>query len=164
MATVISETEPHQVAGLVKKVFMADRIVGIFLLLVSIGYAWMASQLQVGFLSDPVGPKTFPYIIAALVGLSSLYLIIKPDPNPKWPESKFWLPFALVLVSLVAYAYLIVPLGFIVTTTLEMTLLSVLFGARPLQGLLSAAAFSLVVYFLFTQGLSVTLPVGKIFG
>lgn len=143
---------------------MADRILGAILLLLTIGYAYMASQLQVGFLSDPVGPKPFPYMIASLMGLSSLYLILKPDANPNWPQRSFWLPFALVLISLVVYAYLIVPLGFIITTTLEMTLLSVLFGARWWQGLGGAVAFSLVVYFLFTGGLAVPLPAGKIFG
>jgi len=64
----------------------------------------------------------------------------------------------------VAYAYLVVPLGFILTTTLEMTLLSLLFGARWWQGLLGALAFTLAVYFLFTEALGVTLPVGRVFG
>ncbi len=143
---------------------MADRMVGALVLLLAMGYALVASSMQVGFLSDPLGPRPFPYIIATLMGLSALWLLLKPDPNPSWPERGFWLPFGLVLASLVAYAYLIVPLGFILTTTLEMTLLSVLFGARWWQGLGGALAFTLVVYFLFTEGLGVTLPAGRIFG
>jgi putative tricarboxylic transport membrane protein len=143
---------------------MTDRVVGILILLLSLGYAVEASRMQVGFLSDPLGPRPFPYIIAVLVGTSSLWLIFKPDPNPTWPPRGFWLPLGLVLLSLVAYAYLVVPLGFILTTTLEMTLLSLLFGARWWQGLLGALTFTLAVYFLFTEGLGVTLPVGRIFG
>ncbi len=143
---------------------MADRIVGSLVLLLAIGYALIAASMQVGFLSDPLGPRPFPFIIAVLTGVSSLWLLLRPDPNPTWPERSFWLPFGLVLLSLVVYAYLIVPLGFILTTTLEMTLLSVLFGARWWQGLSAALAFTLVVYLLFTQGLGVTLPPGRIFG
>ena len=143
---------------------MTDRIVGSLVLLTTLGYVVMASQMQVGFMSDPVGPKVFPYIIAAVMAVGGLYMLIRPDPNPKWPEAKFWLPFTGVLLSLVAYAYLIVPLGFILTTTLEMTLLSLLFGARWWQGLASGAAFSLVIYWLFTQALSVPLPAGKVWG
>lgn len=143
---------------------MTDRIVGSLVLLTTLGYVLMASQMQVGFMSDPVGPKVFPYIIAGVMAVGGLYMLIRPDPNPQWPEAKFWLPFAGVLLSLVAYAYLIVPLGFMLTTTLEMTLLSLLFGARWWQGLAAGAAFSLVVYWLFTQALSVPLPAGKVWG
>jgi putative tricarboxylic transport membrane protein len=143
---------------------MADRIVGALILLVTIGYVVMASRMEVSFLSDPLGPKPFPYLIASIMGLSALWLLFKPDPNPQWPERGFWLPFGLVLVSLVAYAYLIVPLGFIITTALEMTLLSALFGARWWQGLAGGLAFTLTIYLLFTQVLGVTLPTGRIFG
>lgn len=143
---------------------MTDRIVGGLFLLLAIGYALEASRMQVGFLSDPLGPRPFPYIIAALVGLSALWLLFKPDPEPAWPPRRFWPVLGLVLLSLAAYAYLVVPLGFILTTTLEMTLLSMLFGARWWQGLGGALAFTLAVYFLFTEGLGVPLPVGRIFG
>ncbi|MBO1436821.1 tripartite tricarboxylate transporter TctB family protein [Meiothermus sp. CFH 77666] len=143
---------------------MTDRIVGALVLLLALGYAIEASRMQVGFLSDPLGPRPFPYIIAVLVGISALWLLFRPDPEPDWPPRRFWPVLGLVLLSLVAYAYLIVPLGFIVTTTLEMTLLAVLFGARWWQGLGGALAFTLAVYLLFTQGLGVTLPVGRIFG
>ncbi|MDX2005727.1 MAG: tripartite tricarboxylate transporter TctB family protein [Meiothermus sp.] len=143
---------------------MADRIVGALILMLAIGYAVVGSRMVGGFLSDPLGPRPFPYLIATLMGLSALWLLARPDPNPSWPKKEFWLSFGLVLVSLVAYAYLIVPLGFIITTTLEMTLLSVLFGARWWQGLGGGLAFTLSIYFLFTQGLGVTLPTGRIFG
>ncbi|MCS7057316.1 MAG: tripartite tricarboxylate transporter TctB family protein [Meiothermus sp.] len=143
---------------------MTDRVVGFFLLLLATGYALEAARMEVSFFTDPLGPRPFPYIIAALMGLSSLWLIAKPDPEPAWPPRRFWLVLGLVLLSLVAYAHLVVPLGFVVATTLEMTLLSRLFGARLGAGFLSALAFSLGVYLLFTEVLGVGLPVGRLFG
>jgi putative tricarboxylic transport membrane protein len=143
---------------------MTDRVAGALVLLLALGYGLEASRMQVGLLSDPLGPWPFPYIIAILLGLSALWLLLKPDPDPTWPPPRFWPVLGLVLLSLVAYAYLVVPLGFILTTTLEMTLLSLLFGARWWQGLAGALPFTLGVYFLFTEGLGVTLPVGRIFG
>ncbi|RIH83079.1 Tripartite tricarboxylate transporter TctB family protein [Meiothermus luteus] len=143
---------------------MTDRIVGLVLLLLAIGYALEAARMEVSFFTDPLGPRPFPYIIAVLVGLSSLWLIARPDPEPAWPPRRFWPVLGLVLLSLVAYAYLVVPLGFVLATTLEMTLLSRLFGARLRTGFLSALAFSLGVYFLFTKALGVGLPAGRIFG
>jgi putative tricarboxylic transport membrane protein len=98
------------------------------------------------------------------MALSSLYLILRPDPSPSWPGRGFWLPFGLVLLSLVAYAYLLVPLGFMLATSLEMILLSLIFGAKPLQAAIGSISFSVIVYVLFTQALSVPLPTGKIFG
>ncbi len=142
----------------------SDRVLGILVLLLALGYGWLANRLEVGFFSDPVGPKPFPYLIEACTVLAALWLLSRPDPNPPWPPRAFWPAFALVLGSLVAYAYLVVPLGFILTTTLEMTLLSLLFGARWWQGLGGALAFSLGVYLLFTYGLSVPLPAGKLLG
>lgn len=61
---------------------MTDRIVGALILLLALGYGLEASRMQVSFLSDPLGPRPFPYIIAILVGLSALWLLFKPDPNP----------------------------------------------------------------------------------
>ncbi len=143
---------------------MSDRILGLVLLVLSTAYAIGAWTMEVGFLSDPVGPRAFPYLIAAIMGAASLWLILRPDPDPAWPARGFGVRLGLVLLSLVAYAYLLVPLGFIVTTALEMTLLSVLFGARPDQAAAGGLSFSVLVYLLFTRVLGVPLPVGKIFG
>lgn len=142
---------------------MTDRLVGVLLIAVAAGYAWIARGYEAGFFSDPVGPRVFPYLIGGLLGLSGLWLVIRPDPNPAWLPSSRWLSFVLVLVSLVIYAYLLVPLGFIVSTFLEMSLLSLLFGARWWQATGSALLFSLAVYFLFTEALGVTLPTGRLF-
>lgn len=142
---------------------MTDRLIGTFLMVIAAGYAWVTRGYEAGFFSDPVGPRVFPYLIGGLLGLSGLWLVIKPDPNPSWPPASQWLSFGLVLISLVGYAYLLVPLGFILATFLEMSLLSMLFGARWWQALGSALLFSLAVYFLFTEALGVTLPTGRLF-
>lgn len=139
-----------------------DRVLGVLLLGLALVYGWAAKGLEAGFISDPLGPKTFPLIIAICLGLSSLYLIARPDPGPSWPGAGFWPRLALVLASLTAYAYLLVPLGFVISTTLEMALLSFLFGTRTWKGLAAGLIFSMVVYWLFTKGLGVPLPLGKI--
>ncbi|RDI95178.1 tripartite tricarboxylate transporter TctB family protein [Meiothermus sp. QL-1] len=142
---------------------MTDRIVGSLLLLLALGYGLEASRMQVSFFTDPLGPRPFPYIIALLLGLSALGLLLRPDPEPTWPPKRFWAVLGLVLLSLGAYAYSVVPLGFVVATTLEMTLLAWLFGASVPRGFLAALVFSLVLYLLFTEGLGVGLPSGFFF-
>ena len=64
---------------------MSDRIFGIFGVLLAIGFAAAALTIEESFLSDAVGPKGFPLIIAVVLGLSSAVIALKPDPEPIWP-------------------------------------------------------------------------------
>ena len=65
---------------------MSDRILGGLGLLLSIGMIYAATQLPVPFISDPVGSKTFPIIVAIVLGLASLFILLRPDPAPMWPQ------------------------------------------------------------------------------
>ena len=64
---------------------MGDRIFGGFGLALAVFFIWQATQIQTSFISDPVGPKTFPIIIGVLLGLSCLAMILRPDAKPSWP-------------------------------------------------------------------------------
>ena len=59
---------------------MTDRIFGVVGLLLAIGFALAALTIQESFLSDAVGPKAFPLIIATILGLSSAVIALRvPD-------------------------------------------------------------------------------------
>ncbi len=116
---------------------MHDRIIGVLLILFSIWYMVETSNFRRAMLSDPVGPRLFPQILGGLMIALSIYLIIRPDENVAWPKGESWLRIGLVTLSFIAYAYLLVPLGFIVTTTLEMLALAILFGGPPLRALIA---------------------------
>jgi putative tricarboxylic transport membrane protein len=143
---------------------LTDRITGGLLLIVTLGYAYQAYHLKVGFMSDPIGPKAFPLIIAGFLALFSLYLLVKPDEEPEWPVWKVWRNKSFVLLSFVFYAYTLVPLGFLLSTTLEITFLAFMFKGKIWKGLVAAIASSLILYSLFEYLLGIPLPLGKIFG
>jgi putative tricarboxylic transport membrane protein len=143
---------------------VTDRITGGLLLIVTAGYAYQAYHLKVGFMSDPIGPKAFPLIIAGFLGLFSLYLLFKPDEEPGWPSPKIWRNKAFVLISFVLYAYALVPLGFLLSTTLEISFLAFMFQGKIFKGLAAAVASSLILYTLFVYILGIPLPLGKILG
>ena len=44
---------------------MADRITGIFLFILSVFYAVTATGYENEFMTDPLGPKAFPIMLAA---------------------------------------------------------------------------------------------------
>ena len=65
--------------------------------------------------------------------------------------------------SLVAYALVLVPLGFVVATAAEFTILALLFGGRWTRALPAGIAVSLLLQVLFVYGLGLPLPVGALF-
>ena len=146
-----------------KNELLTDRIAGIVLFIFAAWYSWHASTLKSPFLADTLGPGTFPLSLGILLGVLSLFLIFKPEKNPKWPTNPaVWLKMGLILVSFVVYAYLIEPLGFILSTGLEMSVLAYLFNGPILKGVVASFIFATFVFLLFDTGLSLSLPTGSV--
>ncbi len=139
----------------------SDRIAGALLLLLSAGYGLEAIRLQADFLADPLGPRAFPLLLAAALGLFSLYLMFKPDPDPDWPPRRVLAGQLGMLLSFVVYSYALAPLGFLLATTLEMAWLSRLFGADWRRGFLGGLGLAVGLYLIFVFGLGIPLPLGR---
>jgi putative tricarboxylic transport membrane protein len=69
-----------------------------------------------------------------------------------------------VLVGLLIYAAVLIPLGFVISTTLLLVVLASLFGGRVSRSLPFALTFSTVTYVVFRWLLALGLPPGTIFG
>lgn len=63
-----------------------------------------------------------------------------------------------------AYALLFQPLGFIISTTLLMVPIAMIFGAKWWQGLLTGGIIAIFSYLLFDRVLAVVLPSGLLGG
>lgn len=140
---------------------MSDRLFGIIVLLGSVGYFVASTSIPTGFLVDPVGPKTFPMLVSAIAALCAVLIIVKPDDEPEWPSIGTWLKLALALGTLLAYAYTLKPLGFLIPTAIAAMVLSYQIHARLLPSLLTGVGLSagLFVVFRFALGLSlVAIP------
>ncbi len=139
---------------------MSDRIFGVVGLVLALIYAWQASAIEESFLSDVVGPKAFPYIIAALLGLSSIFFLLKPDPEPAWPT---WGRFAEILFAVlvfVAYTELLPVLGFVLATIFCAAYLSWRLGSTPLQAAITGLGSSVGIYIVFHLALGLALARG----
>ncbi len=137
-----------------------DRAIGVLLLLLAVGYGLEALGLEAEYLADPLGPRAFPLLLAAVLFGLSLLLILFPGPGP-WPAFPSWGQQGLAVASFVAYAYALVPLGFVLASTLEIGFLARLLGASWARGLLAGLVFALVLYLLFVFGLGIPLPLGS---
>jgi putative tricarboxylic transport membrane protein len=132
---------------------------GLALLALAVAYGIAAGGYQ-AMIGDPLGPAVFPMALAIVLGLLSLYLIVRPDPEPDWPRGRALLKQVLTLVAFVAYAYLLEPVGFLVSTFVAVVVLGWLLGARLWQASVAGVAIAAVLFVLFDTLLGLPLPAG----
>ncbi|RAR64311.1 putative tricarboxylic transport membrane protein [Onishia taeanensis] len=139
-----------------------DRIFGVLMIVLAVAYGWGATQFPEPFGGgvEAVGPETFPYLLAVVLILSSLYMIVRPDPDNAWPWSRTGLELVIAVVVLVFYAMLLQPLGFIPSTLLAVGTLCWRMGAPPVKAYLTGAIAGVVVFLIFNFALDLALPLG----
>lgn len=135
----------------------SDRIFGLVVLGVALAYIASALQIQTSFLSDPVGPKVFPLVIGAIAVLASVVLLLTPDENPEWPHGATWLHLGIALVVLVAYAYALQPMGFLVPTAIASGVVSYQISPRLQTATLTGVGISLTLFVIFKYALGLGL-------
>jgi len=139
---------------------MSDRIFGGIGIFLAVFYAWQASLIQESFLSDPVGPKIFPYIISTVMALSSVYFLIKPDPEPHWPRAGRLAEIGFAALVMIAYAQALPEFGFLISTAIAAGYLTWRLGTQPLQSVVVGIATSLGIYVVFRLILGLSLARG----
>lgn len=141
---------------------MSDRIFGGLGLLLSVFFIWQATQIVESPFTDIVGPKVFPIIIGVVLGLSSLYCLIKPDAAPQWPAAGRLFEIGMAIAVMVAYALLLPDLGFLIATAFASAYLTWRLGTMPLQSLLVGVLTSGGIYIVFRVILGLSLAKGPL--
>lgn len=141
---------------------MSDRIFGAIGLLLAVGYVFAALAIQESFLSDAVGPKAFPLIIAAILGLTSLVMMLRPDPEPAWPALGRIVEVAAAVVVLVLYAELLPVVGFVIATAFAAAYLAWRLGSGPLELVAVGVGTSVGIYVVFHLVLGLSLARGPL--
>ncbi|WP_210496641.1 tripartite tricarboxylate transporter TctB family protein [Microvirga antarctica] len=127
-----------------------------------------------------VGPQVFPYMVGAglvIVGVLLSIDALKGTWPVMWAETAdehalsrpaYWRQLSnvgLVALGLVVNAFLIAPLGFVVSSTLMFALTTRAFGSRRIPfDLAVGAMFSGFIFLCFTYALGLPLPSGTIWG
>ena len=144
-----------------------DMISSLFWMAMGLGICYGGYDLHLGSLHEPGSGFMFFWVGVIMIGLSLIILIKavrekgqKGELKILWTEIR-WQKVILVLAALFIYAYVLTPLGFILTTIL---LLIFLFKAIEPQKLswaiLGAVVFTLAAYSLFRFWLGCQLPQG----
>ncbi|WP_417210469.1 tripartite tricarboxylate transporter TctB family protein [Antarctobacter sp.] len=140
---------------------VSDRIFGAVVTLVALAYIASATQIQTSFLADPVGPRTFPFIVGGVAALCGILVVLRPDADPEWPVLGTLGALLVAVVVLVGYAYALKPLGFLLPTAITAAILSYQISPRPRAAALAGVGLSvgLFIIFKFALGLGlVALP------
>lgn len=139
---------------------MSDRIFGGIGLLLAILFVWAAFHIELSFISDPVGPRTFPIIVAVVMALASLVIIIKPDAAPQWPRAARLLEIAVAAGVMVAYAMALPIVGFLFATAIAAAFLTWRLGTTPVWSVISGVLTSVGIYVVFHLILGLSLARG----
>ena len=136
---------------------MSDRIFAIVVICVAVGFIAAATQIQLSFLTDPVGPKTFPIMVGAVASLAALVLLLRPDPSPSWPNLATLFRLFIAIAVLVAYAYLLKPMGFLLPTFLAAGTISYQIHSRVFTSIVTGLGLAIGLFLIFKYGLGLSL-------
>lgn len=143
---------------------MTDRLVGALLFALAVAYGLVGRGYESAFTSDPLGPSAFPQLLAGLLAVTALVLLFRPGPGVEWPRGLALLRQVVAVGVLLAYAFVLEPLGFIPTTAVAIAVVALQLGARYGHAALLGVAVSAVLFVLFDLLLGLPLPAGALFG
>ncbi|WMD19244.1 tripartite tricarboxylate transporter TctB family protein [Achromobacter seleniivolatilans] len=139
---------------------MNDRILGIGALALAAFMTAAGWGIEAPFAYEPVGPRAFPLLLAAIIGLCGLWLVYKgghrTEANPPGANARI----ALMMAFTVAYAFLFQWLGFVIATSLMTIFVGRLFGGGWVKCAIGGVVMSLFFFVLFDKVLDVVLPGG----
>lgn len=155
------------------RIALPDLLAGLFVLGLGLVGFWQAAAIPVSPLYAQVGPKVVPYVVAAaMTGLGGLLVLtaLRGGWSAQIAEVAEAGPpnlraLGLLGAGLVANLLLIGPAGFSIAASAQFVLVAAAFGSRSMaRDLLLALPLTLLVWFLFVQGLGVNIGAGLLEG
>lgn len=145
------------------RVLRTDRVAGMLLILLGAVVALEARTFRVAFLTDPLGPRALPLLVAGLLVVCGLVLLRRPGPEPAWPRAAGLIRGTAGAAVFLLYGLLMQPLGFGASTVAAVAGLGLLFGGPPRKVLLTGVVTTLLLWLLFVPLLGIPLPIGWLF-
>lgn len=136
---------------------IGDRLFGAVMVLVALGYALSATTIQTPLFPDPLGPKFFPFLIAIGIVICGLFMILRPDPEADWPTTRTIGALLVATLVMIAYAYMLKPLGFLLPTALAAGILSYQLSPRPGAAVATGIGLSALLFVVFKYALGLGL-------
>ncbi len=136
---------------------LADRLFGAVVILGALAYMAGAFQIQASFMSDPVGSKTFPLLLAGVAAACGAVFVFRPDDGPAWPGRMTLGSIAVAALVMAAYAHALKPLGFLIPTAVCAAILSFQISPRPMPAAITGLGLSAGLFLIFKHALGLGL-------
>jgi putative tricarboxylic transport membrane protein len=136
---------------------MSDRITGLIVSVLALAFFAGASQLEMPFFADPLGPKAFPMLIASVAFISGCVMVLRPDAEPDWPSLATFGRLLIAVLVLVLYAYGLKPLGFLLPTAIAAGAISYQIRPTLRASTLTGICLSFGLFIIFKYGLGLSL-------
>ena len=145
------------------------------LLAVILGLAYLAGTFKIPMYDtgDSIGPRSFPFLIAAIVLICGVALIIndlrakerKPFSWGFVANSAVWLRIAATIFFGIAFGLVLDTLGYLIAMFLFMIIITELINVgRHKQNLIISVLFALISFLSFAVLLKLSLPRGLLGG
>lgn len=147
-----------------------DALLGLGTFVLGSAYLFAAHSLPTVQTGDPVGPKSFPYLIGIATVICGVVIgtrAIMGHSHGDWSDDEGDAPTRMVAVGGVyvwtlLYFLVMEPLGFLLSCTVFMLGLCFFFNrGHPIANVIVSFAIPLCTFLLFTQ-LGISLPSGVI--
>ena len=138
----------------------SDRFLGAVCVAAAGAMAWAARDYAAPISYEPVGPRAFPMLLAALIALAGGWLVVRPSGHPAAVAPGRLGALLGCVGAVLAYALLFQALGFTLATTAMAVPIGVAFGGRWPLALAGGAGLGLGLYLMFDKLLDVVLPTG----
>lgn len=138
----------------------SDRLLGFAAIAMAAFMSITAWGYAAPFEYEPVGPRAFPLVIAALMALAGAWLAARPAHHVDLVGGMQSKVIALCAAAILVYAILFQLLGFIVATALMSLPVGRIFGGNLRQCVLTGIGMGLALFVLFDKLLDVVLPQG----
>lgn len=138
----------------------SNRTLGAVALLMAGILAVFGWGLVAPFAYEPVGPRAFPMLTAALIAFCGVMLVIRGGTDADAVSGRTMTGILMLSVTLLVYAAVFERLGYVPSTFVVAGAVALIFGASLIQAIVSGAVLSVGSYLLFDHGLDVVLPTG----
>lgn len=146
---------------------IGEAILGGVVLGLGLFIAIETSMLEVAASNAAIGPRVFPFLIAAGLLIVGTLVLRQAFFGHIAHEGGFeldWRAFALVSVGLIIQMFLLESLGWIIATALLFVAATLAFRERRVViSIAIGIVLSGLAFWVFNYGLGLTLPVGSVF-
>lgn len=142
----------------------AGLLLGLGLLVIAAIIGFDAMHMRVPPIHAKVGPRVFPFLVAAglaIAGMSLIWQSWKSGGVPKPEGETDWWSVAIIAAGLVVHMNILKPAGFIPAGVMLFLCVAFAFGSRAyLRDIAIAVAVVTMTYLGFTRLLGLQLPAG----